>query len=184
MDLSGIDLGAEYLAGGTFIDANLTGARLDGANLRRSLAGGIVLRGASCCGTDFYKAELTEADFTDVLGHGIYFGKAVLHDACLDQGDFWHGDFNEASCHGASFVGADLSLCDFRNASLAGADLRGVQLGWTNLTGAFFDSETRLAGAINVEHGVTATMIRFECEEIVGDNAKDLLVALARQPVD
>lgn len=184
LDLSGVDLGGENLAGGTFIDANLSGARLDGANIRRSMAGGIVLRGASCCGTDFFKTELTEADFTAVLGRGIYFAKAILHDARLDDGDFWHGDFNEASCHGASFVGADLSLCDFRNASLVAADLRGVQFGWTDLTGAFLDSNTRLAGAKNIEHGVTATMIRFEGEAIVGDSAMNLLVQLALQPTD
>jgi uncharacterized protein YjbI with pentapeptide repeats len=184
MDLSGLDLGGEWMADGIFIEANLTGARLDGAVLRAVTGGGIILRHASCCGTDFFKAELEGADFTGVLGHGIHLAKADLYEARFDQGDFWHGDFNEASCRNASFKGADLSLCSFRNATLAGADLRGVQLGWTDLSGASLDTKTQLAGARGVEYGVRATMIRFEGEEIHGDNAKDLLVKLARQPMD
>jgi uncharacterized protein YjbI with pentapeptide repeats len=180
MDLTGIDLGGEYLAEGTFIDANFTGARLDGACLRRSMAGGILLRGASCCGTDFFKAILHEADFTGVLGHGIHFARAELHNARLDRGDFWRGDFNDSYCSGASFISANLSLCDLRNASLTGADLRRAQFGWTDLTGASLDSETRLAGANGIEY-VSAGMIRFEGEDIEGDAAKELLIRLASQ---
>ncbi len=179
-DLSGLDLGGEWMADGLFYEANLSQSRLDGASLRSALAGEIVLRRASCCGTDFYKAGLQEADFIEVLGHGIYFGKADAADARFDGGSLWHGDFSEASLSGASFVGADLSQCVFRNASLEGADLRRTALGWADLTGAFLDSQTRMAGAKGVEGYVTATMIRFEDEEIVGDGAIDFLVALAR----
>ena len=139
-----------------------------------------MLRQASCCGTDFYKAGLQGADFVDVLGHGIYLAKADASDARFDRGSFWHGQFREASCSRASFVGANLSLCDFRNASLEGADLRNTTLGWTDFTGAFLDSQTRLGGAKGVEDYVTATMLRFEDEEIMGDGAIDLLVALTR----
>ena len=181
MDLSGVDLGGEDLAEGIFIDANLTEARIDGARLRRSMAGGVILRGASCSGADFYKANLQGADFTGVLAHGIYFGRAELIKARLDGGDFWHGDFNDSYCFGASFVGANLSLCNLRDAGLEGADLRGVQFGWTDLTGAFLDSETRLAGAKGVE-SVSAGMIRFEGEKVEGEAAKELLIRLASQP--
>jgi uncharacterized protein YjbI with pentapeptide repeats len=178
MDLARIDLGGEYLADGMLYETNLSGARLDGAVVRRAFAGGIILSDASCCGTDFYKTELEGADFTGVLGHGIHFARAHLTEARFDRGDFWHGDFSDAFCRRASFVGADLSLCDFRNASLIGADLSGAQFGWADLTGAFLDSETRLVGAHAVEH--TATMVRFEGEVIEGDAARELLTKLAR----
>lgn len=183
-DLSGLDLGGEWMADGIFYEANLSHARLDGAILRAAMAGGIVLRLASCCGTDFYKAGLEGADLRSVLGHGAYFSRANLLDARLDEGHFWHADFTRANCHKASFVGADLSLCTFRGASLAGADLRGVQLGWTDLSGAFLDTQTRLAGAHGVEKYVTASMIHFEGEQVEGDRAMELLVTLARQPTD
>lgn len=179
-DLSGLDLGGEWMADGIFYEANLSHARLDGAILRSAMAGGIVLRQASCCGTDFYKAGLQEADFGDVLGHGIYLGKADASGARFDGGSFWHGHFKEAACSRASFVGANLSQCDFRNASLDGADLRTAALGWADFSGAYLDSQTRLAGAKGVEDYVTATMIRFEDEEIVGNGARDLLLSLAR----
>jgi len=179
MDLPGLDLGGEYLADGMLFETNLSRARLDGAVVRRAFAGGIILRDASCCGTDFYKAELEGADFSGVLAHGVHFARAQLTRARFDHGDFWHGDFSDASCSQASFVGADLSLCNFRDASLGGSDLRGAQFGWADLTGAFLDGETRLAGAIAVEH--TATMIRFEDEVIEGDAVRALLASLARQ---
>jgi uncharacterized protein YjbI with pentapeptide repeats len=177
MDLAGIDLGGEYLADGILYETNLSGARLDGAVARRAFAGGVVLRNASCCGTDFYKAELQGADFTGVLGHGIHLARADLTEARFDDGDFWHGDFSDAFCNRASFVGADLSLCNFRDASLSGADLSHAQFGWADLTGAFLDSETRLDGAVGVEH--TATLIRFEGEVIEGPPVKALLAKLA-----
>jgi uncharacterized protein YjbI with pentapeptide repeats len=68
----------------------------------------------------------------------------------------------------------------FANASLEGADLRTAALGWADFSGAYLDSQTRLAGAQGVEDYVTATMIRFEDDEIVGDGARELLVSLAR----
>lgn len=182
LDLSGVDLGGEYLADGVFFETNLSRARLDGAVVRRAFAGGIILRDASCCGTDFYKAELEGADFTGVLAHGIHLARAHLTKARFDHGNFWHGDFSDALCNQASFVGADLSLCNFRDASLDGCDLRGAQFGWADLTGAFLDSETLLAGAQAVEH--TATMIRFEGEVIEGEAATTLLASLARQSTD
>lgn len=177
-DLSGLDLGGEWMADGLFIDANLAHARLDGAVLRAATAGGIILRHASCCGTDFFKAELEGADFTEVLGHGIHLAKTQLYEALLDGGRFWHGDFSNASCRLASFVGADLSLCNFQSANLKGADMREVQFGWTDLSGASLDTNTRLAGAKGVQ-GVIASMIHFEGEAIEGDAAKDLLAKLA-----
>lgn len=182
MNLSQIDLGGEYLADGMLYETNLSGARLDGAVVRRAFAGGVILRDASCCGTDFYKSELEGADFTGVLGHGIHFARANLVDARFDHGDFWHGDFGDAFCDRASFVGADLSLCNFRDASLTGADLRGARFGWADLTGAFLDSETRLAGAQSVAHAVSPDMIRYEGEKIEGAAARELLIQLANQP--
>lgn len=110
--------------------------------------------------------------------------KAGLYEARLDHGLFWHGDFSNAFCDKASFVGADLSLCNFRHAAIKGADLRGVQFGWTDLTGVSLDSSTRLAGAKGIEHAVSAGMVRFEGEKIEGDAAKELLIWLASQPDD
>ncbi len=182
MDLSGVDLGGEYLADGMLFQTDLFGARLDGAVVRGAFAGGVILREASCCGTDFYKAELEGADFTGALAHGIHFSKAHLTNARFDHGDFWHGDFSDSYCSGASFVGANLSLCNFRDASLDGCDLSGAQFGWADLTGVSLDSNTRLARAKGIEHAVSAGMVRFEGEKFEGDAAKELLIRLASQP--
>lgn len=57
-----------------------------------------------------------------------------------------------------------------------------AQFGWADLTGAFLNSETRLAGAKSIDYAVRADMIRWEGEQIEGDAAKELLISLAKRP--
>lgn len=181
MDLSGVDLAGEFLGDGTLYETNLAGARLDGASLRRAMAGGLILRGASCCGTDFYKTELEAAEATEALGHFAYFCRADVSEARFDQASLFHASFAGATCLTASFVGADLRGADLSEATLSGADLRHAQLWGANLEGILLSADTRLTGAIGLE-GVSTRLVRFEGEKVAGDAAKDLLVKLAQQP--
>ena len=183
MDLPGVDLAGEFLGDGTLYETNLAGARLDGASLRRAMAGGLVLRGGSCCGTDFYKAALEAADLSEALGHFAYFCRADVSGARFDQASLFHASFAGATCSRTSFVGADLRGADLSEATLSAADLQDAQLWGANLEGISLSADTRLAGAVGVEE-VNTHLVRFEGEQFTGDAARDLLVKLAQQPRD
>lgn len=181
MDLSGVDLAGEFLGDGTLYETNLSGARLDGASLRRAGASGMMLRGASCCGTDFFKAALESANVTDALAHFAYFCRADVSGARFDGTSLFHASFAGATCLRTSFVGVNLQGADLSEALLSAADLRQAQLWGADLEGISLSADTRLTGARGLE-GVSARLVRFEGEEVVGDAAVELLVKLANQP--
>jgi len=183
MDLSQVDLAGEFLGDGTLYETNLTGARLDGASLRRAMAGGLILRGASYCGTDFYKAALEAAEATEALGHFAYFCRADVSGARFDRASLFHASFAGATCLRTGFVGVDLRAADLSDALLSGADLSLAQLWGANLEGISLSADTRLTGAIGLE-SVNTRRVRFEGETVTGDAAKALLVKLADQAME
>lgn len=178
MDLSRLDLAGEYLGSGFLYEANLSGARLDGASLRRAAAAGVILRGASCCGTDFFKAGLESADLSDAMANFAYFRRADVTDARFDGSSLFHASFAGATCLRSSFIGARLQGADFRDAMLTAANLEQAELWGANLDGSSLSADTRLAGARGIE-GVNVDHVRYEGEDLRGGEARELLAKLA-----
>ncbi|MGO9134542.1 MAG: DUF2169 domain-containing protein [Methylovirgula sp.] len=126
-------------------DAEMPGARFDGASLR-----GVTLQGANLAGSSFLRARLD--------------GAVVSESQIADS------DFTCASLKRAQFSAADLSRCDFfaanlfeaqlRRANLSGARLRSANLYSTNfadsdLTGADLTAANRNKSqlALETSHG-------------------------------
>jgi hypothetical protein len=115
---------------------DLSGARLDGLNLRgydltRANLWGARLRGADLRRADLSYAQMRGADLSraDLRGSRICF--TVLSNASLVG----------AKLRGAELVGTSLRRADLRRADLTGANLRHASLAETNIAGA------RLTGA-------------------------------------
>jgi len=88
--------------------ADLHGADLCGADLKRADLSGADLRKANLCWANLRGAELTEVDLSEVNLRG-----ANLSDA----------DLCRANLSGANLSGADLRRADLRGANLCGANL-------------------------------------------------------------
>ncbi|MEZ5991262.1 MAG: DUF2169 domain-containing protein [Planctomycetota bacterium] len=89
------DFAESELGGALFPDSNLTGARLFGANLTRSVMRKAVLKGAKCGNTNFFRAMLEQADLTE---------------ASLVNANCYEADFMDAKTEGTNFEGANLKM--------------------------------------------------------------------------
>ena len=115
-DLKGADLRGAYLRRADLRGAYLTEADLRGADLR-----GAYLTVADLKGADLTGAILIGADLTGVNLYGAYLRGADLREV----------DFREAY-----ITEADLKRADLKGADLTGANLRGADLREAYLTGA------------------------------------------------
>ena len=135
---------------------------------------------APVSGTDFFKANLEEADVTDAFGHFAYFCRADVSNATFDGASLFHASVTDAVCLRTSFIRADLQGADLGKAMPTEASLQEARLWRANLEGASMNSQTRLAGATGIEHTRVASL-RFEGERVEGEAVRELLVRLTRQ---
>ncbi len=111
----------------TFIDANLSGARI---MARFSLDN---MRGAN-----FAHAKMA----ADMRNQSMGLIHTDFSSAKLEGANFSNADLGHASFRFADLTGADLSRADLRNADFSGANLTGANLTGADATGADFDSAT------------------------------------------
>ena len=121
--------------------ADLTGCRLDSANLGRAMLVGVNFTAAS-----LEVARLSVADLT----HANLSG-AELTNAKLDNSEMGHANLSDADLSRATLIGAfmceaNLTGADLRHADLTAADLAGANLTGADLTNATF-GDTDLCGA-------------------------------------
>ena len=112
--------------------------------------------GADLINSNWYRCNLTKADFSFVKAQGARFQQAnftggFLKGALLEQAVFVDCQFQGCSFKGAdlrktNFSGNDLKGVDFKNADLTDADLSNCNLTGANLEGANL-TRTNLLGA-------------------------------------
>ena len=112
---------AEYLS-----DANLSGADLSDADLRRADLSGADLSDADLRRADLRRANLSGADLSD----------ADLRRADLSGADLSDADLRRADLRRANLSDADLRRADLRRANLSDADLRRANLSDADLSGS------------------------------------------------
>jgi uncharacterized protein YjbI with pentapeptide repeats len=135
-DLTNADLRNGFFQLANMIDANLSGARFDGANM---------------AGAQLNNANLSNASFTYTN-----FSGAQLQGANLRGANFSHAWFNWAWIGGAQLDGANFTDAHMIGAQLQGADLsKAIGLTESQLRFACGDSATRLPP------GVTAPRCPF-----------------------
>ena len=121
-DHEALDLRGAMLSEGMFQETNLSGSRLDGADLARIVGNGIRLAGASMVDAIAAKAELVGADLRGVDGQRAIFRNARLREARFDGAQLRGAHFTGADGIQASFRDADLRDTDFSGALLSAAD--------------------------------------------------------------
>jgi uncharacterized protein YjbI with pentapeptide repeats len=123
-DLRGARLSGESLRGVDMSHAQVTGAILDGADLRETRLNGV----------PFERSNL----------RGSKLEEAMIDEARLDNADLRDASLQGASLRKAILRGARLNEeTDLHDARLEGADLRNVDLTGASLTGAHIDRTTR-----------------------------------------
>lgn len=110
---------------------------------------GVVLNGRDAHGADFSAANLTDMCALGANLANIQLEEAQLQNAAicgtnLSHANLRHADLRNANltwsdCRGAILFGADL-----RNANLAWTDLRDTDLRQANLSGAYYNAQTKL----------------------------------------
>jgi hypothetical protein len=108
--------------------ANLSEARLSGANLFR--AG---LSEANLSRADLYRANLYKANLYKANLFRANLSGANLYGANLSESNLYKADLSGANLSGARLSGADLSEADLRGARLSGADLSEADLSGAKL---------------------------------------------------
>lgn len=125
---------SRYIAGESFVGADLTGADLSGLSLAKAdfhdaILEGVNFEGADLSGADFSNAVLAGANLTGASCAGGIFcgtnlGRAILKDADFSGGLDMRGavlaksDLSGAKFNGADLSGGDLSECIFNNTDL------------------------------------------------------------------
>lgn len=102
-NLSGADLTATYLCGSVFYKTNLTGAKLQNANLSDDF-GAVDLRDAILNDADMYQVNLSGADLSNAQ-----LRKAFLGESNLSRANFTGADLTEAFLGKSNLVEATLT---------------------------------------------------------------------------
>ena len=123
----------EDLRGANFRQALLSGEDLHGANLSQTDLRGAYLRGANLYGADLSKADLGQANLSQAnLGEAnlsqANLGEANLSQANLGEANLREANLGEANLSGADLRGADLRAANLSAANLEAADFRGANL--------------------------------------------------------
>ena len=117
-------------------NANLSMARLHGADLRNTKLQGTDLREIKLQGADLGKVELQCADLSKAELQCADLGKAELQGANLRSAKLQGADLREAKLQGADLRRAELQDANLRSAELQGANLRSAKLQGANLRSA------------------------------------------------
>jgi hypothetical protein len=120
---------------------NLTGACLQGANLREARLEGADLGDARLEGADLWGARLEGAILSQARLEGAILWGARLEGAHLSQARLEGADLRQARLEGADLSqarleGADLSATDFRNSNWAGVSNRASPAQFADFRGA------------------------------------------------
>ena len=113
--------------------ANLSGANLSGADLRRANLSGADLRCADLRGANLSCADLSGANLSGANLSCAYLSGADLRCANLSGANLSCAYLSGADLSGADLRGANLRRADLRCANLSGADLSGADLSGANL---------------------------------------------------
>lgn len=176
LDLRGINLQAADLANLHFATVLLSGARLEGADLRSARLEGADLRETRLDGASLGQARLQRADL-----RGAGLEGAVLHAARLDGANLRGARLEAANLREARLPGANLG-----EARLEAADLGRARLDGVNLLGAGLEAaqltEARLDGAHLLGTRLSPAT-RFDAASLRGAGLKGQdLAALAQRP--
>ena len=134
-------LGSLAAAGSFWHDADLSGARLQGADFGEALMHRCCLRGVLGAGSRWRGTRLVEADFRSGLDQrtdlgGADFQGADLSFALMQGAQLQGSDLRGACLYGTNMVAADLRAADLRGCDLRDTDLRDAMLEGTRLTDA------------------------------------------------
>jgi uncharacterized protein YjbI with pentapeptide repeats len=114
----GADLKRGNFRKACFRGINIVGCDLSLAVFEEAiLSGGIFCRVKSIDKADFTAADLTGANFSQVVAKSVSFRHARLENAVFESSDFSHCDFSKASLTGAKFSVARCGQCLFVNTS-------------------------------------------------------------------
>jgi uncharacterized protein YjbI with pentapeptide repeats len=113
---------------------SVTGAHLEGANLRYALASGAFLVGANLSVADLRGANLTGADLSDAL-----LSSSVITDADLDGANLARANLLFSHLPSAYLHNADLSRANLTDTDLTSADLTDANLSFSKLRGAYLN---------------------------------------------
>ena len=132
------------LEGAEMIEADLTGATLDSANLTRSILKGAKmarasikesnLTGATLMGAKMARANLSESDLTRINLDDANLTNVNLIGATLDSANLTRSILKGAKMTRANLVDADLTGAKMARANLVDADLTGAKMTRANLT--------------------------------------------------
>ena len=115
--------------------ANLSGAYLSEAYLRRANLCGANLSGAYLSEANLCGAYLSEANLSEANLCGANLRGANLYEANLSGADLCGANLSEANLYGANLCGANLSEANLSGANLSGANLSGAE-GLVKIVGA------------------------------------------------
>ncbi|MEV0177074.1 pentapeptide repeat-containing protein [Streptomyces sp. NPDC050803] len=137
-DFFGPDLSGIYLPGTQLFGANLQYARLQGADLTRTVLASARLEEAQLAGAKLVRvyglsAELSNADLSKVDAEDANFSGARLTSSLLVKADLKGAVFDAADLQGADLDGANLKGANFFDANLRAASLEGALLEGTDL---------------------------------------------------
>lgn len=133
LDLSGVDLSKEYMAG-----ANLTGADLANAALIKTNLAGANLTSATLTDAKLEKANLIETNLTEAK-----LRQGILTVAALIKATLVEADMREAILMKADLTKANLTDTDLTGADLRGADLTGANLTRIKFKGTIYSKSTK-----------------------------------------
>lgn len=142
LDMSNVDLRRVLASGSSFVGANLSAARLEGALLYEAGLEGANLAGARLTGAILYNARLENADLT-----GAQLERADLIGARLSGAELLGADLRQAKLQRAILTsaflwGADLEQADLLDARMEWAMLYGSRLVRANLSEAHLEFAT------------------------------------------
>ena len=136
-------------ATGSCVKCTLTGADLNGANLKEA---------------DLEGAYLRDADLSDAYLWGADLVEANLRDADLNGADLSGANLQGVNLSGANLQGANLFAADLNGANLFAAYLSGANLQGTNLKGANL-KRTNLKDVENLDDAILCKTIMSWGEE-------------------
>jgi uncharacterized protein YjbI with pentapeptide repeats len=104
------------------------------------------MTGATLRDASFKRADLSEANLTEVDGRRAKFVSSIMENTRLDGSNLVRADLTNANLTGASLVGVDLTSARLFRADLSRADLTGARLNSTDLLKAILAGATWIDG--------------------------------------
>jgi uncharacterized protein YjbI with pentapeptide repeats len=162
-------------------EADLTGAKLSGANLNRAYFGDaklddVHLEGANLSEADFSRAQLGSAnlqgaDLSKASFSNTYLGHANLSESNLDKASLYNANLGQANLRAANLQNSNFAWANLNMADLSRADLQGANLFMAHLV------QTNLEGSGCGVYGISAWGVKLK-----DSIQKDLVIANFGEP--